>query len=282
MVSGTTQVLGVFGDPIAHSLSPQLHNWFAESTGLDSVYVPFHVRPEALERAVGGLTALSIRGVNLTVPHKEAVVPLVDNLAPAARAIGAVNTIINEHGQIFGDNTDARGLLADLRARFSSLDWESRPALVLGAGGAARAAVVALKEAGLPAIWVANRTEAKARDLVSALCPETGISLGLSTEGLAVATKEAGLIINTTSLGLKGETIPGMELSLAKEETAVYDLIYNPPVTPLLHEARQRGLAASNGLGMLVRQGAISFELWTGHVPPVEPVIEALVPAFEN
>ena len=282
MVSGTTQVLGVFGDPVAHSLSPRLHTWFAESAGVDAVYVPFHVRPEGLERAVGGLTALAIRGVNLTIPHKETVVPLVDELEPAAEAIGAVNTIINDGDRLFGDNTDARGLLADLRSHFPTQGWESRPALILGAGGAARAAVVALREAGLPAIWVANRTEAKARDLVAALCPDTGTSMDFSPESLADATAQAGLIINTTSLGLKGEAIPGLDLSRAREGAAVYDLIYNPAQTPLLSAARARGLAASNGLGMLVRQGAVSFELWTGHSPPVEPVIQKLAATFRD
>jgi shikimate dehydrogenase len=259
-----------------------MHSWFAEDTGIDAVYVPFHVRPEGLERALASLPALSIRGVNITVPHKEAAVSLMDSLEPAAQAIGAVNTVINNDGRLVGDNTDARGFLADLRACFPERDWEQRPVLVLGAGGAARAVVFALVEAGVADIRVANRTEAKARELVSALCPETGKGLELSPEPLDRATAEAGLVVNTTSLGLKGETIPGLDLNRAGEGTVVYDLIYNPAETPLLRAARERGLAASNGLGMLVRQGAASFELWTGTPPDAATIIEKLSATFRD
>jgi shikimate dehydrogenase len=281
-ISGATTVLGVFGYPIAHSLSPLMHARFAEATGQDTAYVPFPVPPEQLETALRALPALGIRGVNITVPHKEAVFRTLDRLEAAAEAIGAVNTVINREGLLVGDNTDARGFLADLEAQFADGRWKEQPALVLGAGGAARAVAFALGESGLPAVTIANRTAARAESLAVELLPGTGHGTDLDPEQLNQAVATAGLIVNTTSLGLEGETIPGLDLGCAGQQACVYDLIYNPPVTPLLHEARQRGLAASNGLGMLVRQGAISYELWTAQAPPVDPVIEALAPVFRT
>ena len=282
MINGASVVLGVFGDPVEHSLSPVMHAHFAESTGADTVYVPFHVRPPGLNQALRALPALAIRGVNITVPHKEAAAPLMDSLAPAARAIGAVNTVINRDGELVGDNTDARGFLADLEAQFAGAAWKDRPALVLGAGGAARAVAFALGEAGLPAVTIANRTAAKAEALAAELLPATGRATDLAPDNLEAAVAEAGLIVNTTSMGLKGEAIPALDLGHTHAGAVVYDLIYNPPETPLIADARQRGMAAANGLGMLVRQGAISYELWTGQGPPVAPVIEALKPAFDD
>jgi shikimate dehydrogenase len=275
-IQGSTRVLGVFGDPIAHSKSPLMQNEFARETGADTVYVPFRVRREDLGNALASLGALSIQGVNITVPHKEACLAFLDKLAPAARAIGAVNTVINQGGSLVGDNTDAPGFIADIRARFPSEPWEQAPALVIGAGGAARAVVYALQQSEVPAIRVANRTEAKASELVAEICPHKGESLDLEPERLNHALAQAGLVVNTTSLGLKGETIPQLEFDKTSSGTVFYDLIYNPPETPFLAEARKRGLKAANGLGMLVRQGAISFELWTGLQPTVEPIIKML------
>lgn len=275
-IRGSTVVLGVFGDPIEHSRSPVMQNEFARETGADTVYVPFRVPPEGLADALRAIPALSIRGVNITVPHKVACMRHLDRLDPAAEAIGAVNTVCNEGGELVGQNTDAAGFLADLRARFPDRRWEHAPAVVLGAGGAARAATFALAQAGLPQIWVANRTEGKAGDLVAELCPEQGESLDLSPDKLNPAVAEAGLIVNTTSLGMAGEAIPGLDLNRASPQAIAYDLIYNPAETPFLAEARGLGMAAANGLGMLVRQGAISFERWTGVEPTVAPIIEML------
>jgi shikimate dehydrogenase len=253
-----------------------MHAEFAAQTGADTAYVPFRVRPEDLPRALDSITALSIRGVNITVPHKEAVYAALDHLEPAAQAIGAVNTVTNQDGKLVGDNTDARGFLADLRHCFPQNAWENYPALVVGAGGAARAVVYALGETAIPSIRVANRTEAKARALVEEMCPDRGKSLDLSEERIDQAVAESRLIINTTSLGLKGETVPGLHLEKASRNAVVYDLIYNPAETPLLKQARSRGLDGTNGLGMLVRQGAISFEIWTGLQPSVDPVTRML------
>jgi shikimate dehydrogenase len=274
-IDGGSRVLGVFGDPVAHSLSPFLHARFAEDTGVNSVYVPFHVRPEGLEQALFALPALGIRGVNITVPHKEAVYRLLAEHSTAARHIGAVNTVINDDGVLWGDNTDAAGFLEDIRACFPDRPWEHGGAVILGAGGAARAVVHALSQAGIPLV-VANRDPDKARALVQELAPETGRPCGLDRPDLAGPVRDAGLLVNTTSVGLEGDRFPDLPLEQLSAGAAVYDLIYSPARTPLLQAAEQLGLAAANGLGMLVRQGAHSFWLWNGAQPPVDAVLEHL------
>lgn len=275
-ISGTTRVLGLFGDPVAHSLSPLLHARFTEQAETDSVYVPFQVTPEDLEQALFALPALNILGVNITVPHKESVFHLLSEHSQIAQTIGAVNTVINQNGQLIGDNTDAFGFLSDIRALFSSLPWEDSSVVVIGAGGAARAVVHALASTNVRKIIIANRTRQKAEELAAEMAPERAEASSLTPEELGPYLDRMGLLVNTTNLGLKGETIPGVDLDRAPAEAAIYDLIYNPPRTPLLEYAASRGLPSANGLGMLVRQGAKSFELWTGHTPEAEPVIEWL------
>lgn len=276
MISGRSQVLGVFGDPVSHSLSPPMHAEFARSTGMDTVYVPFRVQPHHLETALGALPALSILGVNLTVPHKESALQLLPEVAPAAQQIGAINTVTNRAGDLVGENTDAEGFLADLRAQFPEQGWEGKPTLILGAGGAARAVIYALRQAGVPRLVVANRTWEKARSLVEALCPDTGEAIPMEGAGLESAISQAGLIVNTTSLGLKAEALPGIDLTRVHAGTAIYDLIYNPFETPFLRQAKDLGLPRANGLGMLVRQGAASYARWTGRQPMVAPTLERL------
>ena len=275
-VSGKSLVLGVFGDPVAHSLSPQMHARFAESTGMDTVYVPFHVRAEGLETALGALPSLGVGGVNITVPHKEAAYRWLGDRSPAAAAIGAVNTVIVDGDHLRGDNTDADGFRADLTAQLGHTGWESGPVVVLGAGGAARAVVHALVAAGVPEIVLANRTPEKGQALIDQLAPERGRAVALASGALTEALGRARLLVNTTSLGLEGERFEGLDLAALPAAAGVYDLIYNPARTPLLREAEARGLAVANGLGMLVRQGAISYARWTGAEPAVEPVLEWL------
>jgi len=281
-VSGKSLVLGVFGDPVAHSLSPQMHARFAQETGADTVYVPFHVRPGDLETALAALPSLGIRGVNITVPHKEAVSRLLTERTEAARAIGAVNTVMVEEGGLRGDNTDAEGFRADLVAHLGHTGWETGPVVVLGAGGAARAVAHALQRSGVPEIIVANRTVDKGQALVAELAPEHGQAVPLPSDQLTAALGRARLLVNTTSLGLRGERFEDLDLSALPAEAGVYDLIYNPARTPLLTDAEARGLAVANGLGMLVRQGAISYARWTGIEPPVEPVLAWLEKELDN
>jgi shikimate dehydrogenase len=279
-IDGASQVLGVFGDPVAHSLSPFMHARFAEQTGSNTAYVPFHVRPEGLETALFALPALGIRGVNVTVPHKEAVHRLLNEHSDAARQIGAVNTVVNDDGRLWGDNTDAAGFRGDLEAHFPQRLWEQDGAVVLGAGGAARAVVYALAAAGTAPLVVANRSRDKAEALVAELAPEHGVACGLSAESLEGPLAETALLVNTTSIGLEGDAFPDLPLHQLRSSASVYDLIYKPARTPLLQAAEQRGLAVANGLGMLVRQGAVSYARWTGQEPAVPPVLERLQTEF--
>jgi shikimate dehydrogenase len=282
VISGKTVVLGLFGDPVEHSLSPQMHARFAENTGADTAYVPFRVSIENLEAALHALPKFGIRGVNITVPHKEAAFRLLSVTTEAAKAIGAVNTVIVEGDQIQGDNTDAEGFLADLKAQLNHTGWESGPVVVLGAGGAARAVVHSLKGVGVPEIIVANRTEEKGHSLVSELIPECGTAVSLPGKGLLMALSRARLLVNTTTVGLRQECFEGLELTTLPEGAGVYDLIYSPKETPLLRDARSLGLAAANGLGMLVRQGAASYQRWTNQRPDADDILVEMENAFRD
>lgn len=273
VISGKTAVFCVLGHPVGHSLSPAMHNAALREMGLDGVYVAFDVAPEGLGAAVLGLQALGVRGVNCTIPHKEALVPLMDELSPDAELIGAVNTIVFQEGRRIGHNTDAPGFLADLRAR--GCDPAGKEALVLGAGGSARAVVVALARCGAR-VALANRTPQRAEELArhvnAAVGEERVRPLAMEPSALQEAVQAAGLLVNTTSLGMSprvGEMAP-VPPQAFHPELFVYDLIYNPRETALLRTARERGAGAAHGAGMLARQGALSLELWTGRPAPAE------------
>jgi shikimate dehydrogenase len=284
-ISGKTQIVGVIGWPVSHSISPPMHNAAFQGLGLDWTYIPLPVsteKPETIGIAIRGLPALGLRGANVTVPHKQAVMAHLDWLTPAAEAIGAVNTIrVEADGQLSGDNTDARGFIADLREHGVVL--EGKRAVVLGAGGSARAIVFGLAEAGCSSIAILNRTVQKAHDLamdIRAFFPFCRLS-GHEPEHLALMASEADLIVNCTSLGMTPhvDTTPWDEAVTFRQEQVVYDLVYNPPQTRLLQRAEADGAQAINGLGMLIWQGAIAFERWTGQLPPVA-VMRAAVEAI--
>ena len=268
-VSGRTQLIGLLGWPVAHSVSPAMHNAAAAALGLDWLYVPLPVRPEALPSALGGLAALGFRGVNVTVPHKAAVLPYLDAVYPVAGTIGAVNTITINDGLLTGFNTDWSGFLADLKDHDVAL--ARRECLVLGAGGAARAMVYALLHEGARVTVLARREE-QAAALAAEL--SQALSTSIASGPLAGAAELAAefyqpLIVNTTPLGMAGANadrspwpdapIPG--------HAFVYDLVYSPPLTPLLAAAQAAGCRVANGLGMLVNQAAEAFALWTGREP---------------
>ena len=279
LLTGRTTVSGIVGFPVAHSLSPVMHNAAFAALGLDWIFVPFPVAPEALPRAVAGLAALGVAGFNVTIPHKVAVIPLLDRVAPEAELIGAVNVVALQDGALVGYNTDGIGLLKALAREFG-FDPAGRSVLVLGAGGAARGAVAALGSAGAARITVANRTPAAALDLVGSLAPRLpGVSLGAdSLERLADPSflGSFDLIVNTTSVGMGGESFAGLALSGLGTQLLVYDMVYAPPVTPLLAQARACGLRAANGIGMLVAQGEAAFAIWTGQSPPTGCLAGAL------
>lgn len=270
-VSGSTRILGIFGDPVAHSLSPVMQNEALATAGIDAVYVPFHVRPDALPAAVASLRALEVWGVNVTVPHKEAVCPHLDEIDPQARMAGAVNTIVNRQGRLVGFNTDGTGLLRSLSADLD-FDPRGRRILLLGAGGACRAALAALAQAGAAWVGIANRTRSRAEILArefGELQPGTIFaSYSLAPEDLSAALSGIDLLVNTSAVGLKGESFGGFPWELLDSAAAVYDMVYSRSGTPLLAIARQRGHRAADGLGMLAAQGEEAFFLWTGVRPP--------------
>ena len=257
--------LSLFGHPLSHSLSPAMHNAALAELGLDGwQYVPAPVPPSGLAEAVARLRADDHAGANVTVPHKRAVVALLDGVTPVAHAIGAVNTIVKQAGRLIGHNTDAAGLLADLYAHDVRLS--RRPVLILGAGGAARAAVAALAGVGARVRVVARRPEQAA-----ALRPIAALEVFEWTAlGLLTASDEVALIINTTPLGMTPNTdaSPWLEGTPFPPDAFVYDLVYNPPDTLFVRQARAAGLRAATGLGMLVEQGALALELWTGRQAP--------------
>ncbi len=257
--------LSLFGHPLSPSLSPAMHNAALAELGLDGwQYVPTPVPPAGLAEAVARLRADDHAGANVTVPHKRAVVALLDGVTPVAHAIGAVNTIVKQDGRLIGHNTDAAGLLADLYAHGVRLS--RRPVLILGAGGAARAAVAALAGGGARVRVVARRPEQAA-----ALRPIAALEVFEWTAlGLLTASNEVALIINTTPLGMTPNTdaSPWLEGTPFPPDAFVYDLVYNPPDTLFVRQARAAGLRAATGLGMLVEQGALALELWTGRQAP--------------
>ncbi len=271
LIRGSTKIYGILGDPVAHSLSPVMQNAAFAEVGIDAAYVPFHVRPDDLKDAVQGIRALKICGVNVTVPHKEAICPLLDRLDPLAAAIGAVNTVRNDDGLLTGFNTDASGFLRSLR---EDLEWspEGRRVLLLGAGGACRGAVVALAEARASALVIANRTQARADDLVArygrAFQGTAFASLPLVGARLAEVFPEIDLVVNTSSIGLGGGDSIDLPWGRLPSQALFYDMVYGRGGTPLLHAATGHGIRGTDGLGMLACQGEDAFAIWTGRTPP--------------
>jgi shikimate dehydrogenase len=271
--SGETRIAGVMGWPVKHSRSPRLHGFWLARYGIDGAYLPLAVRPEKLEAALAGLAAMGFAGCNLTIPHKEAALTLVDAVSPLAAAIGAVNTVVvRADGTLFGDNSDAFGFIENLRAGVPGLDLAAGPSVVLGAGGAARAVCAALTEAGAAEIRVVNRNQARAERLAESFAVKP-----VSWDERAAALDEAALLVNTTSLGMTGQ--PPLELDLARlpASAVVNDLVYAPLTTELLAAAAARGNATVDGLGMLLHQARPGFEAWFGVAPEVTAELRAFV-----
>ena len=266
-VSGKTRVYGIIGDPVAHSLSPMMQNRAFQTQRIDAVYVPFHVVPEALPSAIEGLRALSVAGFNVTVPHKEAILPLLDDVDARAQLIGAVNTVVSQKGRLVGYNTDAPGFL---QAVCDELHFEppGKQVVLLGAGGACRAAVVALAEAQVAAITVANRSVERAETLCHAFAAHFPavefVPLAYADPQYLSRLAKADLIVNSTSVGLAGESINFLPLDCIKASALISDMVYSFSETPLIKKAHQMKFNAAGGLGMLAAQGEEAFRLWTG------------------
>ena len=269
----------VVGHPIAHSRSPLIHGHWLREHGIDGTYERLDVAPERFEAFFRGLAASGFAGGNVTIPHKEAAHRLCDALTPRAQKIGAVNTlVVGADGRVSGDNTDAPGLNAHLDRTLGPdwPEWTGDSAIVLGAGGAARAVVAGLAERGLSRIRIANRTPQRAQAL-AAIAPERAAALAWAD--LPEALAEAGLLVNTTSLGMMGHPPLAVDLAPLPARAAVADIVYAPLETPLLAAARARGLATVDGLGMLLHQAVPGFEAWFGVRPQVSPELRALIEA---
>lgn len=283
MLTGRTRILGVFGDPVEHSLSPAMHNAAIRVLGIDYVYVPFHVKPDALGVALEALRALQVVGVNLTIPHKEHALQFLDEVDAEAAAIGAVNTISCRDGRLIGCNTDGAGFEGPLTDM--GFHCAGRNAVVAGAGGAARSVVFRLARAGAHVVIV-NRSEKRARALtddVNKHYPESVEWLpAAATPEVCRAMEQATIVVNATPAGMwpREEECPPLPLDLFRSDMLVYDLIYLPQETRFLSAARSAGACTVNGAAMLVRQGAVSFEVWTGLRPPEDVMCEAMYSAL--
>ncbi len=265
----------VIGDPIHHSMSPLMHNAWMTKENRDASYIPIHVKPSELEQAVIALKTLGCSGWNITIPHKEKIIPFLDELDESARKMGAVNTVVRLHdGTYKGYNTDGLGFVRSLEEKVGNSHHEKH-ILVIGAGGAARGIVFALVNSGYTHITIANRTVPKAQAICNELDIEaTAISLSEAAENL----EGFEILIQTTSAGLnKSEFVLPLSLDQLSATAIVADIVYNPLMTPFLNEAKKKGATVVTGLGMFIHQGALAYSYWTGSYPKAEVVQDLLL-----
>lgn len=272
LITGKARLAGVLGWPVSHSRSPRLHGTWLRRHGIDGAYLPLPVAPEQFEAALRGLVALGFRGANVTIPHKEAAFRLCDAVDDAARRMGAVNTLVFEEGRILGSNTDGYGFLQSIAEQAPGWAASDGPAVLLGAGGAARAIGSALLDAGCPALTLVNRNVARAEALAKALGGPVSVA---ATPPLA----GAALLVNATSLGMVGQPPLAIDLAPLPGHAVVADAVYVPLETPLLAAARARGLRAVDGLGMLLHQARPGFARWFGTMPEVDTALREVVAA---
>ncbi len=265
---------GVIGCPVGHSRSPRLHGTWLLSYGIAGFYVPLHVEAFDLERVLRAMPAMGFVGANVTIPHKEAVLSFADHVTEKAQAIGAANTLsFSDHG-LEADNTDAYGFLANLQSGAPRWRGANGPALVLGAGGAARAVLVALAEAGVPEIRLSNRTRERADALAAEIAAPIMV---VPWEEREAAADGAALIVNTTALGMEGQAPLVFAPEALRSGTVVTDIVYTPLETPLLRAARAQGCIVVDGLGMLLYQAVPGFERWFGRRPEVTQALRDAV-----
>ncbi|WP_439816632.1 shikimate dehydrogenase [Zavarzinia sp. CC-PAN008] len=273
-ISGKARLAGVMGWPVGHSRSPFIHNHWLATYGIDGAYLPLAVQPQDFEQAMRALPLLGFRGANVTVPHKEAALACADEVDAVARRIGAANTlVVTADGRIRATNTDAFGFIENLRERAPGADL-AVPAVVLGAGGAARAVIVALLDAGAPQVVLANRGRARAEALAESL---GGAIRVVDWADRAAALEGAGLLVNTTTLGMAGQPALDLDLAALPHQALVTDIVYTPLMTPLLAAAQARGHRVVDGLGMLLHQARPGFAAWFGTEVTVTPDLRALV-----
>jgi len=283
IIGARTNILCVIGHPIEHSMSPVMHNAALNDLSLDYIYLAFDIPPNDLEKAILGFKKSNMKGINVTIPHKEAIIHYLDELDPLSKQIGAVNTIKNEGGVLLGRNTDALG------AKQALLDGgfkiEGKKALILGAGGAARAISFALSEK-MDEIFISNRTEERAIKLAKELQDKTKIKAtgkDMSEKTLRSLAYSVDILINTTPIGMYPKIdISPISKDLLNENLFIFDIIYNPLQTRLLKDAKKIGSKTLNGLDMFVNQGALAFEWWTGKKPNVKLMKEIIIEELGN
>ncbi len=285
-INGSTQIVGVIGWPVAHSLSPPMHNAAFRHLGLNWAYVPFAVPPHLVVEAIQGLRGLQMRGLNVTIPHKTAVVEYLDEVSETAQILGAVNTIVNTEGHLTGHNTDGPGFLRSLAEQDEQV--VDKKVVIIGAGGAARAVALAVAGAGAGQLAIVNRTILRAQQLASLINQHSVLSevaaIGLDTSEAAQTVSSADIIIDCTPVGMHPhENVPPVvPAQWLQPHQLVCDLTYNPRQTALLSAAQQVGARTMDGTGMLVHQGAIAFEHWAGQSAPVSIMRQALLEALNQ
>lgn len=262
-LDGQTQFAGVMGWPVAHSLSPLIHGYWLEKHQINAVYLPFPTQPDHLNEVITALPHMGCVGVNLTIPHKQAVMPLLDAVDDTARGIGAVNTVAMKDGERHGFNTDAYGFIEGLKAQ---ADFHTGQALVIGAGGAARAVVHALDQAGFTTIYIMNRTREKA-EILTELSSHAKV---INWQQAPAELKDTDLLVNTTALGMTGKPTLDLDITDLPPHAAVCDIVYAPLETALLKQARMQKLSTADGLGMLLYQAQKAFAIWFGVTPDVD------------
>lgn len=274
-----SKMVGIIGYPIAHSISPAMHNAAFKHLGLDFEYVPFEVKPESLKDAVEGFRAEGLVGFNVTIPHKEAIIPMLDEVTKLPRIIGAVNTVRIEGKKLVGYNTDGAGFIDSLKED-AGVDPKGKSFVILGAGGAAKAVAATLAKSGAKEITITDIDQKKAETLAEYLSSlfKTMISMAKPKSAeLKASLLTADVLVNATPIGMhpKENESPLEESAELSPHCTVFDLIYNPAETKLMKMAKKKGVRAFNGLGMLIRQGALSFTLWTEHEAPIEVMRKA-------
>jgi len=276
MISGKTKIYGIFGHPVEHTFSPGMHNAGFAKLGMDACYVPFAVHPDRLGDAMKAVLPLRIQGLNITVPHKEKVIAFLDELSEEARLIGAVNTIEVREERLIGHNTDGRGFIRSMKelARF---DPKGKRFLIVGAGGAGRAVGFSLALSGANRISFCDTDAKKVGVLVNEIRSKTGVAAdSVSGDALEACAAGADCLINATPLGLKQSDVLPIPKEHIHRKHLVCDLVYNPSETRLLKTAKARGARGLKGIGMLLYQGVIAFEIWTGKKAPVQVMKSAL------
>jgi len=277
------ELTGVFGDPVDDNPTGIVEEAAFAAMNLNYRYLTIKVLPEDLETAMSAVRAMNFRGINLTMPHKIRVLPMLDELSEAAGIIGAVNTVINQNGKLIGENTDGKGFTASLLKH--GIRIEGANILVLGAGGAARAISVECALAGAGSLSIANRTEGKAEELAALIREKTKVNSAAFgwNPGLKIP-ENTDILINATSIGLMpdADSKPALDYSTVREDMTVADVVFNPSDTLFLKTAREHGAGTISGIGMLVQQAALNFTLWTGERAPVEVMYDTLKKEFEQ